>query len=351
MTAIEFPTAPRRILIIKPSALGDVVHTLPALNLLRRRFPDAHIGWVVSGAFASLLEGHPQLDEVIRFERRRFARGWRDPLAAAKLFRFARDLRTGEFDLVIDLQGLLRSGWMTMRTRAPIRVGFSRTRELAHFFYTHRVDAGPAEQHAIDRYLRVCQFIGCGREPVEFQFHVTDEDRAKVASMVPLDQPFCVLLPGSNWPTKRWPAENFSALAPLVRERFGLAAVVAGGSEVSEIAARIPDATDLTGRTNLRELVALLERADLVIANDSGPMHIAAALGRPLVTMFGPTNPQRTGPYGRIDSIVRIDIECSPCYSRRCSHRSCLRWLQVDDVLDVGASQLRTRHSQLRTIS
>src|SRR5688572_20778817 len=137
MLPITLTTPPRRILIIKPSALGDVVHTLPVLNLLRRRWPGAHIAWVVGGAFASLLDGHPQLDELIRFERKRFARGWRDPGAAAGLFRFARDLRRGEFDLVLDLQGLLRSGWMTMRTRAPVRVGFSNARELAHLFYTH----------------------------------------------------------------------------------------------------------------------------------------------------------------------------------------------------------------------
>jgi heptosyltransferase-2 len=340
MPETALPTEPRRILIIKPSALGDVVHTLPVLNLLRRRWPEAHIAWVVGGAFAELLEGHPQLNEVIRFERRRFARGWRDPKAAAGLFRFARDLRRGEFDLVIDLQGLLRSGWMTMRTHAPVRVGFCSARELAHLFYTHRIPAGAADQHAIDRYMHICEALSCGREPVQFNFHVSDADRSHVESLVQLRRPFAVLLPGTNWATKRWPIEYFTALVGPLRERFGLESVVCGGGDAVELARSIIGAQDLTGRTNLRELVALLQRADLVIANDSGPMHIAAALGRPLVTMFGPTNPMRTGPYGRLDSVVRIDIECSPCYSRRCSHQSCLRWLRVNDVLDVAARQL-----------
>jgi ADP-heptose:LPS heptosyltransferase len=110
---------------------------------------------------------------------------------------------------------------------------------------------------------------------------------------------------------------------------------------VAEIASQVSDATNLVGKTNLRELVALLERADLVIANDSGPMHIAAALGRPLVTMFGPTNPNRTGPYGRLDSVVRVEIPCSPCYSRKCSHVSCMRWLDVEHVLRVAEEQVK----------
>jgi lipopolysaccharide heptosyltransferase I len=338
------PGEPRRILIIKPSALGDVVHTLPVLNLLRRRWPAAHLAWVVGGAFASLLEGHPQLDEVIRFERRRFGRGWRDPGAAVGLFQFMRSLRRGEFDLVLDLQGLLRSGWMTMRTRAPVRVGFSNARELAHLFYTHRVPNDSPDQHAVDRYLELCDSIGCGRAPVEFRFHVTDEDRQHVAELIGEDRPYAVLLPGTNWPTKRWPVEHFAELVGPLRQRFGLEAVVAGGPDVAEIAAQIPRATNLVGRTsNLRQLVALLDQADLVIANDSGPMHIAAALGRPLVTMFGPTNPLRTGPYNRLDSVVRLDVPCSPCYSRRCSHQSCLRWLHAEHVLTVAEHQLRAR--------
>jgi lipopolysaccharide heptosyltransferase I len=351
MSRIELPTPPQRILIIKPSALGDVVHTLPVLNLLRRRWPGAHIAWVVDGAFASLLEGHRQLDEVIRFDRRRFGRGWRDPGAAVGLFEFMSNLRRGAFDLVLDLQGLLRSGWMTMRTRAPVRVGFSNARELAHLFYTHRVPVDSPEQHAVDRYLNLCETIGCGREPIEFNFRVTDEDRRHVAQLAGDDRPYAVLLPGTNWPTKRWPVEYFAALVGPLRQRFGLESVVAGGSDVADIAAQIPRATNLVGQTsNLRQLVALLARADLVIANDSGPMHIAAALGRPLVTMFGPTNPLRTGPYGRLDSVVRLDIPCSPCYSRRCSHQSCLRWLHAGHVLAAAEEQLRLR-AHPRTLS
>jgi lipopolysaccharide heptosyltransferase II len=158
--------------------------------------------------------------------------------------------------------------------------------------------------------------------------------------MLSNSQPFAVLMPGANWDTKRWDPAKFEALATPLRERFGLQSVVAGGPDTIDLARQIPSALNLAGKTNLPQLVALLQRASLVIANDSGPMHIAAALNRPLVTIFGPTNPIRTGPYGRPDSVVRVDIACSPCYSRHCSHTSCLRWLGIEPVLAAAEQQL-----------
>ena len=344
MTPIEFPSPPRRILIIKPSAIGDVVHALPVLNLLRRKWPEAHISWLVTPACAGLLERHPQLDEVIRFDRKEFGRGWRSPRVALDLLRFMWSLRARRFDLVVDLQGLFRSGWMALETFAPVRVGPANAREGAWLFYTHRVRTGSDEQHAIERYLTIAQALGCERGPVEFHFAVDDDDRAAVAAMVPTG-PYAVLMPGANWATKQWPVERFAALVEPVRRRFGLESVVAGGPDVSGLARQIPGAIDLAGKTNLRQLVALLERAALVVANDSGPMHIAAALGRPLVTPYGPTNPVRTGPFGRLDSVVRLDIPCSPCYSRRCCHQSCLQWLTIDPVLELAERQMKLRGS------
>ena len=343
MSPIPLPSPPGRILIIKPSAIGDVVHTLPVLNLVRRRWPGAHVAWLVTPACAGLLDGHPQLDEVIRFERGRFGTWWRSPGAVAGLFGFGRALRRRAFDLVIDLQGLFRSGWLAGQTRAPVRVGFANARELAPLFYTHRVPVGDAEQHAVERYLTVAEAIGCGRGPVEFRFATDDADRAVVSNFLGGGGPYAVLLPGTNWATKRWPVEHFAATVRPLRERFGLRSVVAGGPGDRVLAAQIPDALDLTGRTNLRQLVALLEGAAVVIANDSGPMHIAAALGRPLVTPYGPTSPIRTGPYGRMDTVIRLDIPCSPCYSRHCSHQSCLRWLMPEAVLGEVGTQLNVR--------
>jgi lipopolysaccharide heptosyltransferase I len=343
MTPLEFPSPPRRILLIKPSAIGDVVHALPILTLLRKRWPDAHIAWLLTPACANLLDGHPLLNEVILFERGRFGRGWREPAAAKGLVTFMKHLRRGEFDLVVDLQGLFRSGWMAWETRAPVRIGFANGREFSPVFYTHRIDVGTTEQHAVDRYLKVTAALGCGDSPGEFPFHVTDEDRRHVDALVPAiaeGKPYAVLIPGTNWVTKRWPVERFASLVKPLRDRFGLLSIVAGSPGELDLAGKV-GGINVAGKTTLRQLVALLERAALVVANDSGPMHIAAALGRPLVTPFGPTNPVRTGPYRRDDAVIRLAIPCSPCYVRTCAHQSCLQWLDVEAVLTLAAEQMQ----------
>lgn len=343
MKLIDLPSPPQRILLIKPSAIGDVVHALPVLNLLRRHWPAAKISWLVTPACAGILDRHPMLDESIIFDRKGYARWWRHWPTWRRLGQLNRELRERQFDLVIDLQGLFRSGWLAWQTRSPIRIGFANAREGAPLFYTHRVPIDTPEQHAISRYLNVLEAIGCPTSPVEFPFAVDDADRRHVAELLGSDRPFAVLLPGTNWVTKRWPVEHFSQLGRMLRERHGLATVVAGSPAERELGNHVADALNLCGRTNLRQLVALLERSALVVANDSGPMHIAAALGRPMVTLFGPTNPIRTGPYGRDDTVIRLDIPCSPCYSRTCSHQSCLRQLTPDGVEPLVALQIRRR--------
>ena len=349
MTPITLPFRPGRILIIKPSAIGDVVHALPVLNLLRRKWPEAHITWLVTPTCAGLVQNHPLLNETILFDRR----GWATASIGALrgLWQFSRMLREKQFDLVIDLQGLLRSGWMSRTTKAPVRVGFANARELAPLFYTHRVPIHTMEQHAIERYLSVAEALGCPRAPVEFHFAVDEPDRASVRELLQTDEPYAVLMPGTNWITKRWPPDYFAAVIGPLWEQFGLRTVIAGGPGDAKLAEQVLSSTptpgnprpgdksardrvvDLVGRTNLRQTVALLERASLVLANDSGPMHIAAALGRPLVTPYGPTNPVRTGPFRRLDTVIRLDLPCSPCYSRSCSHISCIRWLTPEMIL------------------
>jgi lipopolysaccharide heptosyltransferase I len=340
---------PQRILIIKPSAIGDIVHALPVLNLVRRRWPAARISWLVTPVCSGLLEGHPLLDEVILFDRKRWGGMWKSPRLFGEWRRFTGELRERRFDLVLDLQGLFRSGWLSWKTGAPVRVGFANAREFAPLFYSHRVPIETPEQHAIERYVKLARFIGCEEGPVEFPFATTDADREHVRDLLSNSglrtqdsglARYAVLLPGTNWETKRWPTEKFAGMVAPLRERFGLVSVLAGGPDAGAMASRIPGAIDLTCKTTLKQLTALLERADLVVANDSGPMHIASALGRPLVTPFGPTNPVRTGPFRRMDSVIRLDIACSPCYSRHCSHQSCLRGLEVEPVVRLAGEQI-----------
>lgn len=335
-----FPIPPRNILIIKPSAIGDIVHALPVLALVRRKWPQAKISWLASTACATLLDGHPDLNEVIRFDRRFFGEGWRNPLAAIGLLGFFRALRRRRFDLVIDLQGLFRSGMLAAASGAPVRIGPAEARELGWLFYTHRATTGFPLGHAVERNLAVAAALGLGRSPLEFRLATTASDRQRVDALIAPGERFAVFLPGTNWDTKRWPAQKFAALVRPLREQYGLASVVAGGAADGDLASQIPGSIDLTGKTNLRELVALLQRADLVIANDTGPMHIAAALGRPLVSIYGPTSPDRTGPFGRLDTVVQLEIECSPCFGRHCSHTSCMNQLEPLSILNMVREQL-----------
>ena len=337
------PTNPKRILIVKPSALGDIVHALPVAALLKREWPEAHLAWLVATPFAPLLETNPFVDETIPFDR-----GRGDSLArhSGRAGRLAATLRRGDFDLTIDLQGLFRSGWLSRQTRARTRVGFAYAREAAGLFYTMKIARRPGERHAVERYLDVAEAPRL--RAVAGAVRLADDARGtsgRVDGLLsPLDHdPFAVLLPGTNWRTKRWPAKRFASLASKMRSELGLRVVVAGGPDAAEAARAIlaaaPDALDLVGRTGVRELVSLLRRSSLAVTNDSGPMHLAAALGRPLVATFGPTSPVRTGPFGRGGSVVRLDVVCSPCFERECAHQTCLESLSVESVIRRCAAE------------
>ncbi len=330
---------PRKILIIKPSSIGDVVHTLPIWNLLRRRYPQAEISWLIAPACSGIVEGLPGL-RTLRFERKLWGSAWYRPSSTRALLAFQRRLREEKFDLVLDVQGLFRSGWFARQTGAPMRVGFANAREFAWMFYTHRVPIQTMEQHAIERYLKLLEAIGCPTSPVEFAFPVTDADRSAAAGLVDGIGPFAVLCPGANWLTKRWPATRFAELVAPLNQQFGLSCVVAGGPDDRALGDQIPGATNLCGKTTLMQLVGLMERSSLVITNDSGPMHIAAALNRPLVALFGPTNPVRTGPFGHPDSVVRANIFCTPCYRRNCPRPRCMEDLTIEPVLKCAEAQL-----------
>ena len=327
---------PRNILIIKPSAVGDVVHALPVLRLLRLRYPAARISWLVTPACAGLLEEHPMIDEVIHFDRKYFASGWRNAGVLWQLVRFTRQLRARKFDLVMDLQGLFRSGWLAWMTGSARRIGEERAREGASLFHSRRVDTGPADRHAIDRYLRIAEAAGCDLSGgVQFIFNTDEKVRQQVTELLaPLDgKPFALLVPGTNWLTKRWPVESFHQLAEALRGDRGMRIVTTGAPSERDLCDAVGADLNLVGKTTLRQLPDLMARARLAVVNDSGPMHIAAAVGTPMVALFGPTSPLRTGPYRRELAVLRADVPCAPCYSRSCTHMSCLKRISSMDVM------------------
>ncbi len=343
----------RRILIIKPSAVGDIVRTLPVLTALRRRWPDAHIAWLVARHCSDVLVGHPALNRVIYFDRRAYAAVGRDLSITGAFTKFLKELRDARFDLVIDLQGLFRSGLFSLASGAAVRVGRGDSRELAGVFYTHRAAVDERRMHALVLNARTVAPLGVAIQPSPSDLHILPEARAGAQRALRengLDEgaPYAVIAPGTNWQTKIWPAAKFGQVAAGLRQRFGLRSVVIGTAGQRDMADAIrsqePTAIDLCGKSSLAELVALIAGMRVLIANESGPLHMADALDLPLVGVVGPTRPEIVGPFRRTAGVIRLALPCLGCGIRkvaRCPHgHQCMNSLAAEDVLDLAARQL-----------
>jgi heptosyltransferase-1 len=319
---------PTRVLIIKPSSLGDIVHALPVLAAIRRRWPAAHVAWLIGSSFAPLLAGHPMLDEVIPFDRRHYGRMWRSPRAFLDFWRLVAELRGRRFDLVLDLQGLVRSGLM------------------AWLFYSQRVRCPAGAAHAVDRNLCLAAAAGLEERSPEFPLALRDEERRSARELLRQsgvgESGFVAVLPGARWESKRWTSTGFAAVIDALHAD-GLRCVLLGAPDERPAAEAVARACrsapiDLTGRTSLRDLTALLADARLVLCCDSGPMHLAAALGVPTVAVFGPTDPLRTGPYSPAADVVAHAVPCAPCLRRVCplGHHACMAELDPGRVIDAA---------------
>ena len=340
-------TGMHNILIVKTSAIGDVTHTLPALNALRQRYPEARITWLVEEAAAGLLVGHPALDRLLVSRRQHWAkelrRGPRRAWAAlGEVRRFLGQLRDTRYDLLIDFQGLLKSGVLVGLARAERKVGFGRG--MAHaegswIFLNERIPAVDMNIHALDRELLLLKAIGVASSKVEFNLPITASHRQKVEGLlaeagVDRSRPLLAINPQATWPTKLWFPERFAELADRLAAQ-GWAGVFTGSPGDREEIARITGAmhtpaANLAGVTNLLELAALYEKATVVVSTDTGPMHIAAATGTPVVAIFGATAPWRTGPWGEQHRVVRVGMACSPCLKKYCpTNRECMREISV----------------------
>jgi lipopolysaccharide heptosyltransferase I len=325
----------RRVALVKPSALGDIVHALPVLSALRQRFPNARITWVVNRTYEPLLQGHPDLDATLPFDRGAVRRGMRQ--GAAALLQLFRRIRQERFDLVVDLQGLLRTGLMCFATRAARRVGLSTAREGAAWAYSDVVRA-PASPplHAVDRYWLVADALGVGDLPKRFTLpRFEAEDEWAAALLQEHARPWVAFAVGARWETKRWPPAAFAELARRAQEMVGGTAILVGGPEDAELSRRTAEAIggpvlDLTGKTTLPQLAAVLRQVDAVVANDTGPLHLASALGRPVLAPYTCTRAILTGPYGQPEGSVESRIACQGSLLRRCSHLSCMAELTPD---------------------
>jgi heptosyltransferase I len=340
--------APRalKILILKPSSLGDVVQALPVLRSIKRHLPASKVYWWIDTRLAPLLADDPDLAGVIPFERRR----WASAGNLAALWRGVRWMRAQDFDWVIDLQCLARSAMCAWIANGKLMVGLDEPREGARGFYDLVAQRPSFHTHAVDWYLRVLPLLGV---PVLRDF-VWLPERKDIAAALrrqwPMDDaPWLLLQPGARWPNKRWPLEHFAELLRLTAAwradlRFG----ILGGGEDRSLAPRLVQVAprrcvDLTGRLSLPEMVEWLRAGALLVTNDTGPMHVAAALARPVVALFGPTEPRRTGPYGQIQHALQMKLPCVPCLKSRCHYSKpmeCLRSLSPEAAFRAVQARL-----------
>jgi heptosyltransferase-2 len=342
---------PRRVCLIKPSALGDIVQTLPVATMLRQRWPDVHLSWVVNRSLAGILENQPDLNEVIAFDR-----GKRGLGQVTSIISLARRLRRERFDLVIDLQGLFRSGVMTLATGAGRRVGFSNAREGARWTYTDRVEIPTRDLPALEKYRRVAAALGCEGEPPAARFGVSEAHRNwALEQLARLPRPWLAIVPGAQWETKRWPVAHFVETARRAQREFSCGVVLLGGPGECELCESIASqlsgpAVNLAEKTNLLQLAAVCQAADVILSGDTGPMHLAAAVGTPVVSLFTCTSPLRAGPRGNESRIVATQVPCASSYLKRCSSLVCFAELTplrvwpvlaqtLDEAVSIGKSR------------
>jgi heptosyltransferase I len=352
------------ILIVKLSAIGDVIHTLPSLTALRHCCPDAEITWVVEEAAADLLADHPDLNRVIVSGRKRWFKELRRGKIAAPLHEmlsFFKELRGHPYDLVIDFHGLLKSAVIVLMSGGRRKLGYDSLQELSGLFYSEKIPE-EKQKHAVDRYLDFVRYVVgepqavCLAATPEFKIAIGESQKRRVAALLDEqaailkteqngggdgsagwseERRFVAISPVAFWETKLWEDEKFAGLCDRIREELGIGVVLTGGEAgpLERIRGQMrTKAVNLGGRTTLRELAGLYKQAALLVTTDSGPMHLAAAVGTPVVALFGPTDPARTGPWGTGHRIIRRGLSCSPCLRKRCETPRCMTEISVGEV-------------------
>ncbi len=349
---------PERILIIKLSALGDVVQALPVLSALKDTWHSCQIDWITGEVGAGLLHGHPLIRRLIVYQRNRLGRlaanpvKW--PLLAQELYGLRHYLREGRYDMALDLQGLFKSGLITWLSGARQRVGYAGGREASSLFLNRKLPKYDPDRHAVLRYLDVARYLGAEVDKIRFPLGLSAQDMEQAKSFIHQmglePNEFIIIVPGTIWPTKHWTIEGFSRVADLIFQRTGLKSLIAGSGADTPLASQIEagshgGAIDITGKTSLKLFAALSSLATAGITTDTGPMHLAAAAGLRVVALFGPTAPWRTGPFGRGHIVLRKGLECSPCFKRQCTKVDCMKAISPQEVVESVERLLASRQS------
>lgn len=329
------------ILIVKLSAIGDVIHALPVSYAIKESFPKAKITWVVEPPAYDLLLNNPYIDRILVFEKKKFKSigGFMKHLPS-----FSSLIKETEYDVALDLQGLSKSAAIAYLSGAPLKLGCCNMRE-----FSDRISkpiCGPNQHgHIVERYLDVARALGCTVRNVAFPVEITEQEaslaeRIAAQAGMCMDNPYVVLAAGANWPNKRWPTGHYAKLADWLYQQRIIPVVVGGGVVDSRLVqeinakAEIP-AVDLVGKTTLKQLAHIIRRAKALVGGDTGPMHLAAGLGKPVVALMGPTDVVRNGPYGQSGNAIEIEADCKHCWKRQCPlGKDCLAEIQVEQVRD-----------------
>jgi lipopolysaccharide heptosyltransferase II len=358
----SLPIPPHKILIIRLSAIGDVVRTLPALRALRSTFPSSYIAWVVEENAQDLLQGHPDLNRLLVFKRKKLRRGFLSIgeffSSCGELLDFLRELRREHFDLVLDFHGILKSGVISFLSGSPLRVGWSRgcTKEGNFLFNNYHVVLSTSAMSRFERNLMFIRFLGINGVEQEPIIPITDGDKGYIEHFfkeqgLPNHTPLIAIHPGTSLKTsyKRWETSSYTTVADMLIEKIHASIVWTwGGGElamVEDIVKGMRHRSTIACKTeNLRQLAELFRRCDLFVGCDSGPMHIASLVKTPVVVLFGPTDPVVNAPYQNNPHLVlRKDLPCSPCRKRNCESVECMRMITPDEVCNAAITLLKER--------
>ncbi|MDD4600221.1 hypothetical protein SDC9_04302 [bioreactor metagenome] len=348
----------KRFVIIRLSSIGDVLHCTPVARALKEKFPSCHITWIVGQVSYPMVECNPFIDEVYVWSRERWEKLMRQGkfIEAWQMWRqLKKDMAKRDFDVALDVHGLFLSGMVTSATKAPRRIGLGGTKEQNGLFMTEQAPILPQDIHVIQRYLSVLRPLGITTNHYGMTLSLSDEARRFAAQFlsengVAPDEKLVIINPATTWLAKNWPTEFFAQTADVLASQARI--MICGGPGDADLAKKIKACTnvqiiDAVGKTSLLEMAALLEQANLLIVGDTGPLHMAVALGVPTVSVFGATDPAKFGPLTAGNIVLRSKVGCRPCHKTVCPQKDmrCMRSLRPETVIGAARRVLAASHA------
>ncbi len=338
-------TSNPKILIVQPSRMGDIIFALPAVTQIKKKYPNVHISWIADERCADIIKDNPLIDNLIVFDRTH--------ITLSYLKQMYKKLRAEKFDLSIDFHGLFKSAFIVKMAGAKFKLASSSTNGMREFSWLFSKEIKPESinTHCIERHLAVAKYLGCNVDinNLDYNLQVDDKYILEVKEIlqkenVDLNKKIVLIHPGGGWISRRWQSEKFAQIIDLINKNYDINVILIGGKEggASEKGldeeiislSKTKKIKNLTGKLTLKQLMAIFTIANLFLANEAGPMHIATALKVPAVAILGPTDAKRTGPFKGNTTIIQKKVSCQPCRNRNCSKVDCMKLISVQEVFE-----------------